>query len=48
MKITQERLHIIDQLKNLKTAINIFDLKDTENKMSGLRVELLLPFEEAF
>jgi Tfp pilus assembly protein PilF len=48
MKITQERLRIIDQLKNLKTAINIFDLKDAENKMSGLRVELLLPFEEAF
>ncbi|MEP7169994.1 MAG: tetratricopeptide repeat protein [Bacteroidota bacterium] len=48
MKITQERLNIINQLKKVKTAVNIFDLKDSENKPGGLRVELMLPFETAF
>jgi len=48
IKITEERLHIINHLKNSKTDINILDLNDEENQMSGLRVELLLPFEEAF
>ena len=48
MKITEDRLHVINHLKNSKAAINILDLKDAENKLSGLRVELLVPFEEAF
>jgi len=48
LKIIRERLSIINQLKKVKAAINIFDLKDAENKPSGLRVELLLPHEQAF
>lgn len=48
MKITQERLQIIEQLKQVKTTIEITDLKDSENKPSGLRISLQLPFEEAF
>lgn len=50
MKITQERLDVINQLnlKNIKAGVNIFDLNDVANKTSGLRVELLLPLEEAF
>jgi len=48
MRITQDRLHVINHLKNSKAAINILDLKDAENKLNGLRVELLLPLEEAF
>jgi tetratricopeptide (TPR) repeat protein len=48
MKIITERLNIINQLKKVKAAINIFDLKDTENKPRGLRIELLLPLESAF
>ena len=48
MKITQERLNIINQLKKVKAAINIFDLKDAENQSGGVRIELLLPFEQAF
>ena len=48
MKIMQERLNIINQLKKAKAVINIFDLKDAENKPGGLRIELLLPLQLAF
>ena len=48
MKITQERLNIINQLKKVKAVVNIFDLKDAENQSGGVRIELLLPFEQAF
>jgi len=48
LKIITERLDIINQLKHVKAAINIFDLKDTENRPRGLRIELLLPLEPAF
>ena len=48
MKITQERLQIIDQLKKVKTAIFIIDRKDIDNVVNGLRIELLLPFESTF
>jgi LytS/YehU family sensor histidine kinase len=48
MKITQERLNIINQLNKVKAVINIFDLKDAKNQPEGVRIELLLPFEQAF
>jgi tetratricopeptide (TPR) repeat protein len=48
VKITQERLQIIDKLKKVKTAIFITDLADINDGLSGLRIELLLPFENAF
>jgi tetratricopeptide (TPR) repeat protein len=48
MKITKERLEMINETKKTKTAINIYDLKDAANKPTGLRIELLLPYEEAF
>jgi tetratricopeptide (TPR) repeat protein len=48
IKIIGERLNIINQLKKVKAAVNIFDLKDAENKPGGLRIELLLPLELAF
>lgn len=48
MKITNERLNIINQQKKVNAAINIIDLKDEENKQAGLKVELMLPFETAF
>ena len=48
VKITQERLQIIDKLKKVKTAIFITDLADINNGSSGLRIELLLPFVNAF
>jgi len=48
IKIITERLNIINQLKKVKAAINIFDVKDAENKPKGLRIELLLPLELAF
>jgi tetratricopeptide (TPR) repeat protein len=48
VKITQERLQIISQLKKVKTAIFMEDLKGTDNSNNGLRVELLLPLETEF
>lgn len=48
MKITKERLKIIEQLKQVKTSIEVTDLKDAENNACGLRIELQLPYEEAF
>ena len=47
IKITQERLNIINQLKKAKAALHIFDLKDAENKPGGSRIELLLPLQLA-
>ena len=48
LQIISERLNIINELKKVKTAINIFDVKDEKNNLHGLRIELLLPFEVAF
>jgi len=48
IKITQERLQIIDKIKKVKTGIFITDLADIDKDLSGLRIELLLPFENAF
>ena len=47
-KIISERLSIINQLKKAKASVNIFDVKDNEDKPGGIRVELLLPLELAF
>jgi hypothetical protein len=47
-KLFKTAFCFINQLKKAQTAIHIFDLKDDENKLCGLRVELLLPFETAF
>jgi tetratricopeptide (TPR) repeat protein len=48
LKIMQERLNVINQLRKAKAAVHIFDLKDAENKPGGLRIELLLPLQLAF
>ncbi len=47
-KIINERLSIINQIKKVKSSVNIFDLNNAENKIGGRRVELLLPLELAF
>lgn len=47
-KIINERLSIINRLKKAEASVNIFQVKDAENKPGGMRVELLLPFELAF
>ncbi len=47
-KIISERLNVINQIKKVKTSVNIFDLKDAYNKPAGMRIELLLPLELAF
>jgi tetratricopeptide (TPR) repeat protein len=48
VKITQERLQIISQLKKVKTGIFMEDLTGTASGHSGLRVDLLLPLETEF
>ncbi len=47
-KIINERLSIINRLKKAKASVNIFQVKDAENKPGGIRVELILPLELAF
>lgn len=47
-KIINERLSIINRLKKAKATVNIFQLKDAQNRPGGVRVELLLPVELAF
>jgi sensor histidine kinase YesM len=47
-KIINERLSIINRLKKVKATVNIFQLKDAENRPGGIRVELSLPVELAF
>ena len=44
IKITQERLNIINRLKNKHAAFRIIDLKDN-NVAKGTRIELNLPFQ---
>ncbi len=48
MKIIQERLDIMNRLKKVSAAVHFFDLKDSDDKPSGLHIELLLPFKSAF
>ena len=48
IKITKERLHIISEVKKVKAALHFLDLKDSHNRPGGLRVELILPYEQAF
>jgi hypothetical protein len=43
MKLTEERLKILNELKNIKAQFKIIDLFSSENKPSGTRVELSLP-----
>ena len=47
-KIIAERLSIINRLKKAKASVNIFQVKDADDRPAGVRVELLLPIELAF
>jgi tetratricopeptide (TPR) repeat protein len=47
-KIITERLSIINRLKKAKASVNIFQVKDANDRPAGVRVELLLPIELAF
>jgi LytS/YehU family sensor histidine kinase len=48
IKITEERLQIINQQKKVKSAIRILDIEGKDNEPGGLRIELSLPYEQAF
>ena len=43
MKLTEERLKILNELKNIKAQFTIIDLFTDENKPAGTKVELSLP-----
>lgn len=45
MKLTEERLRIVSQLKKIRAYFNVADLWTTDNKPGGTRVELFLPLE---
>ncbi|CAN5775015.1 hypothetical protein BH10BAC2_BH10BAC2_39930 [soil metagenome] len=48
MKIINERLDIINQMKKIKTVVHIFDISDEKNRPGGLKIELLLPLQYVF
>ena len=43
MKLTEERLNILSELKRVKAFFNITDLFNSENKPIGTRIEVSLP-----
>jgi hypothetical protein len=43
MKLTQERLNILNEVKHIKARFNIIDLFTNENTPAGTKVELSLP-----
>ena len=43
LKLTQERLKILNELKGVKAEFKIVDLFTTENTPAGTRVELTIP-----
>ncbi len=43
MKLTEERLKILNELKNVKAQFDITDLFTNDNKAAGTKVELSLP-----
>ncbi|MEO8150820.1 MAG: tetratricopeptide repeat protein [Bacteroidia bacterium] len=45
MKLTEERLKILNELKKIKAQFKIIDLFTNENKPAGTRVELSLPLD---
>lgn len=47
MRLTQERLDVLNQMKDTKAGFTVHDIKGDNNQYKGKRVELLLPFEEA-
>ncbi len=44
IRLTEERLKIINAVKKVNACFNITDLFTTDNKPCGTRVELVLPF----
>lgn len=46
LDITKERLDLLRRGKAVKNSLQIIDLKDTEGKVCGTRVELIIPIEE--
>jgi LytS/YehU family sensor histidine kinase len=43
MKITEDRLKILNEINNSKLSVTITDLKDAENRPLGTRVQLFVP-----
>jgi hypothetical protein len=43
MKITEDRLRILNDLNNSTLSVNIIDLKDTKGMALGTKVELFVP-----
>lgn len=43
MKITEDRLRILNEINNSKLSVTITDLKDNNNKPLGTKVELFVP-----
>ncbi len=47
LEITQNRLDIIAKELGVKTSLNIFDLKDDYDNITGTKVEMIIPIKDA-
>ena len=48
MSLTRERLEILNRVKGSNADFTISDKLDANQKVIGKKVELLIPYEEAF
>jgi tetratricopeptide (TPR) repeat protein len=47
IKLTEERLRLLAEVKNTQTSFTIEDLRNQNNKPSGTRINIHLPFEQS-
>ena len=43
MKITSDRLEVLNKLAGTDASVQVFDLKNEEGVATGTRVELMIP-----
>ena len=43
MKITSERLEVLNRMQHSNLSVNIIDLKDEQGNASGTKVEIFIP-----
>jgi sensor histidine kinase YesM len=48
MRVTEERIEILKQQKNLDSKVEFTDLKDTEGRAIGTKAEIILPLEYSY
>ena len=47
MQITSDRLALVEEVNEVKTSVEITDLKDESGAALGTRVDIMIPLEKA-